>query len=555
MWEAMAAAGLASVMMLTLALAGTANSADITFAPYASNQFTAGCLGNLGLCDFGGLMYQPALSRFIVDANVGPIVAGKLYTFPAAGGVNSATAFAQSTGIADLTSLFETNIVFSTGLGGFNNNDVFVSAGCKIYDIAPDGSSATLLATVPGGFTKYVGLVMDTTVNNPPFNNNLVAVTPDGNAFTITSAGVVTLVGNFGVVEGESPMGTPPPGTNAGFEQPVIIPPSQSSPIAGQLVVAAEQNDVVLAMSKAGVVTTVASTATGLPTFFGSPQFGMETLLLLPPTIGTAGVPDGLFTIQSGDNILYNAPSSQFTGLQNRLITGSEFSDVWVDMDISVNPAVVTTHTLDLNGLPLGTDNLIEQQWVFVNAPVACTDTSLTWGYWKNHTGSGSPRQDPAYKKLSSTCPAVGGVGAVSLDGDCDNASDSFKPTVITCAKKATCGAQSADALFAGGNGGKVNCSGKCVTLFAAQLLAAEMNVVGNPALGGAIYVNPADPQFSGQTLSQVLSELESSFDVFVDGGAISCGGVSGSFSGCQNTLDAINNSSESTHTLNCGGG
>jgi len=93
------------------------------------------------------------------------------------------------------------------------------------------------------------------------------------------------------------------------------------------------------------------------------------------------------------------------------------------------------------------------------------------------------------------------------------------------------------------------------VTLFAAQLLAAEMNVVGNPALGGAIYVNPADPQFSGQTLSQVLSELESSFDVFVDGGAISCGGVSGSFSGCQNTLDAINNSSESTHTLNCGGG
>jgi len=374
MWEAMAAAGLASVMMLTLALAGTANSADITFAPYASNQFTAGCMGNLGLCDFGGLMYQPALSRFIVDANVGPIVAGKLYTFPAAGGVNSATAFAQSTGIADLTSLFETNIVFSTGLGGFNNNDVFVSAGCKIYDIAPDGSSATLLATVPGGFTKYVGLVMDTTVNNPPFNNNLVAVTPDGNAFTITSAGVVTLVGNFGVVEGESPMGTPPPGTNAGFEQPVIIPPSQSSPIAGQLVVAAEQNDVVLAMSKAGVVTTVASTATGLPTFFGSPQFGMETLLLLPPTIGTAGVPDGLFTIQSGDNILYNAPSSQFTALPNHLITGSEFSDVWVDLDISVNPAVVTTHTLDLNGLPLGTDNLIEQQWVFVNAPAICTD-------------------------------------------------------------------------------------------------------------------------------------------------------------------------------------
>jgi hypothetical protein len=184
-----------------------------------------------------------------------------------------------------------------------------------------------------------------------------------------------------------------------------------------------------------------------------------------------------------------------------------------------------------------------------------CKDTTLTWGYWKNHTGSGSPKQDPTYLKLSTTCPAVGGVGAISLDGDCDNGSDLFAPTVITCAKKATCGAQSADALFEGGNGGKVNCSGKCVTLFAAQLLAAELNVVGNPALGGAIYSNPANPSdpFNGMTLGAILTALQTAFDVYVDGGAISCGGQTGSFTACQNTLDAINNSSESTHTLNCG--
>ena len=46
---------------------------------------------------------------------------------------------------------------------------------------------------------------------------------------------------------------------------------------------------------------------------------------------------------------------------------------------------------------------------------------------------------------------------------------------------------------------------------------------------------------------------MQNAFDVYVDGGAISCGGQTGSFTECQNTLDAINNSSESTHVLNCG--
>ena len=93
------------------------------------------------------------------------------------------------------------------------------------------------------------------------------------------------------------------------------------------------------------------------------------------------------------------------------------------------------------------------------------------------------------------------------------------------------------------------------MTLFAAQLLAAELSVVGNPALAGAIYTNPANPSdpFNGMTLGAILTALQTAFDVYVDGGAISCGGVSGSFSGCQGTLDAINNSSESTHVLNCG--
>jgi hypothetical protein len=257
-------------------------------------------------------------------------------------------------------------------------------------------------------------------------------------------------------------------------------------------------------------------------------------------------------SIAAGTSI-YGYPPANFTGLSGQLIQNTEANGV-ADSGYVITSGTATATTL--NDAIFDGSCYENEDLAFVTCvPNVCKDTTLTWGYWKTHTGSGAPKQDKTYLKLSSTCPAVGGVGAITLDGDCDNSSDLFKPTVITCAKNATCGAQSADALFAGGNGGGVNCSGKCVTLFAAQLLAAELNVVGNPALGGAIYSNPANPSdpFNGQTLGAILTALQTAFDVYVDGGAISCGGVSGSFSGCQNTLDAINNSSESTHTLNCG--
>ena len=187
-----------------------------------------------------------------------------------------------------------------------------------------------------------------------------------------------------------------------------------------------------------------------------------------------------------------------FAGLSGQLIQNTEANGVGDSGYVISTGTATATNVNDAVFDPSCYEN---EDMAFVTCvPNVCKDTTLTWGYWKTHTGSGAPKQDPAYLKLSTTCPAVGGVGAVALDGDCDNASDSFKPTVITCAKEAVCGAQSADALFAGGNGGKVNCSGKCVTLFAAQLLAAEMSVVGNPALGGAIYMNPSDPTFNGQT-------------------------------------------------------
>jgi len=71
--------------------------------------------------------------------------------------------------------------------------------------------------------------------------------------------------------------------------------------------------------------------------------------------------------------------------------------------------------------------------------------------------------------------------------------------------------------------------------------------------LGGAIYMNPSDPTFNGQTLGAILAAMQTALDGFADSGTISCGGQTGKFTNCQNTLDTINNSSESTHVLNCG--
>jgi hypothetical protein len=269
---------------------------------------------------------------------------------------------------------------------------------------------------------------------------------------------------------------------------------------------------------------------------------------------GLTAPPNSACTTRPDGNSVIGYPAANFSGLGGQLVQNPEANG------ISDSGYLVTTGSANATD---ATDTVFDdscyetESMTFVTC-IQCSTNTLTWGYWKEHTGSFRARQDATYLSLSSTCPAVNGVGALSLDGDCDNASDSFMPTVITCAKKSDCGTQSADYLFAGGNTGRQpTCnSGNCVSLFAAQLAAAELNgLKDGGGLSSAVYNNPLNPSdpFNGESVGDILNAMVSAFDTYVDGGAISCGGVTGSFKVCQATLNAINTNTDSASgVLSC---
>jgi len=477
-------------------------------------------------------------------------------------------------GMSDETSAncAEVDIVIST-FSAFGTGAVYAAFGGHIYKIVGSPAVVTQVADITSidGTNAHTDLAFDLP---GLFNHNLIVTgtndaTLASEVWMLDSSFNKTLLAS---IPSSSSGCTGGNAFNGCIEGADFIPAAGLSGLYGGSAVA----ELVISQQLAVIAPTTFA-VTLLNNLNGTAPYTGESVRAVPSTLCTAapgGVDTGLtffdvnfgvFSEATGNPInadcasigaaqtIYGYPSSNFAGLAGQLMQNPEANGVGDSGYLISTGAANATNAI---GAVFDPSCYETEGMTFVTCvPNVCKDTTLTWGYWKTHTGSGAPKQDPTYLKLSTTCPAVGGVGAISLDGDCDNGSDLFAPTVITCAKKATCGAQSADALFAGGNGGKVNCSGKCVTLFAAQLLAAELNVVGNPALGGAIYTNPANPSdpFNGMTLGAILTALQTAFDVYVDGGAISCGGQTGSFTACQNTLDAINNSSESTHTLNCG--
>jgi hypothetical protein len=464
----------------------------------------------------------------------------------------------------------EMHIVISQ-FAAFGAGAVYTAFGGHIYKIVGSPAVVTQFAdiTTLDGTNPHTDLGFD---QFGGFGNNLLVVgTNDtdlsSEIWEVTGTGTTTKLATISAADAGCLPGN---AFNGCIEGADFIPPAGLSGLYGTDFVAelGRNSKVVMLAPTTFTTTLLANQTAGVP-------YTAEYGHTIPSTFCTAapgGVDTGktafninfeVFNEPSGfpsngdcisiaaGNSIYGYPTSNFAGLSGQLIQNTEANGIG-DSGYIITSGTATATTL--NDAIFDGSCYEDEDLAFVTCvPNVCKDTTLTWGYWKTHTGSGAPKQDKTYLKLSTTCPAVGGVGAITLDGDCDNGSDLFAPTVITCAKKADCGAQSADALFAGGNGGKVNCSGKCVTLFAAQLLAAELSVVGNPALAGAIYMNPADPAFNGQTLGAILTALQTAFDVYVDGGAISCGGQTGSFTACQTTLDTINNSSESTHVLNCG--
>ncbi|MCK4367762.1 MAG: hypothetical protein KAW84_07445 [Thermoplasmata archaeon] len=137
----------------------------------------------------------------------------------------------------------------------------------------------------------------------------------------------------------------------------------------------------------------------------------------------------------------------------------------------------------------------------------------LTWGYWKTHTGHGSPPRDPTYDLLPDNPMAV---DVETPDGDYEVDND-----------------DEAKWLFDGAGDYPNNCEGTCRSLFRAQLLALHMNLLKFGAdMADAVYVYDGD-DYDGWTVQEIYDEAiwkllneDEDYD----------------FTSFQETLDNINN-------------
>ncbi len=154
---------------------------------------------------------------------------------------------------------------------------------------------------------------------------------------------------------------------------------------------------------------------------------------------------------------------------------------------------------------------------------------SLTWGYWKTHTGYDAPPYDTTYDLLAAH-PFDSDVSTPSGDGM--NGNDLIE------------NAAEAKWIFDGAGGGSPNCSGDCRSLFRAQLLALHLNLLKFTDMGDQVYQYAGDSH-SGQTVQQIYD----------DAVALLNDGLYHDFTSFQDTLDRINNNhNESTgsHVLVC---
>jgi len=148
---------------------------------------------------------------------------------------------------------------------------------------------------------------------------------------------------------------------------------------------------------------------------------------------------------------------------------------------------------------------------------------SRTWGYWKTHTGFDSPPRDETYDELPAN-PLD--VDVTTPDGDDLIATDA-----------------EANWLFDGG-AGDINCSGDCVTLFRAQLLALHMSLLKFDGMAGAVYVFDGD-SYSGMTVQEIYDAAVAALN----------DPSFGDYTSFQETLDRINNNhnqSAGNHVLVC---
>lgn len=194
----------------------------------------------------------------------------------------------------------ETYVSSSLGIGGFGPRDVFAgnqSLG-NVYRFANDGSSQSLFASGLSGGVRSIAF-------DPYglYGNQMIVATNAGNVYTVSNAGVATLLASVGAdTEGLS-----------------FAPQTFGAYAAGTLFVASEGLSSLLAITPAGVKTTVIG-GLAVP----------EMVSFVPLNLGSSGNPvEGFYAASYPNNIQKAAASDFVPYIGHAIVTGEGGGQVY----------------------------------------------------------------------------------------------------------------------------------------------------------------------------------------------------------------------------------
>jgi hypothetical protein len=360
----------AALVVLGAAPAGADNG-------FPSVTTIANTTGPLGVAAMGTYLYEsgpyfnPDPTQFPVQQYVNVVDAatvsvGPGYQIPSM----LASAFCQSNSCpADY--YVEPYMAVSQGLGGFPAGDVFITQGANIYEMPAGGGPITLFTTVPGlfsnvplsgGYPEYAsGITFD---NVGTFGYDMIVTSTNGSVWAVPFAGPATEIGNMGtVIEGPS------------------VAPASFSAYAGDVLVAAEDQNAVLALSPAGVKSTVAIAPSSTVNWAEGTQVVPSPLCGMP---GPGGTNYSWFGSMYGNSTVGGLPTSSFTGLSGDVVVQGEDSGMITLLSSSSSTSVTSTQ-IETN-LPQQEGATMDQ--CTPDPPPPPTGTARTVGFWRNKNGN-----------------------------------------------------------------------------------------------------------------------------------------------------------------------
>jgi hypothetical protein len=276
----------APVLSACLSLLGVSAQAALVFDPFVTSGDISAALGQNQTIGFAY-----AGNKFVGSVYYGTNN-NQLYSTDLSGGS------VQTFGAPIAGFLGEVYVSASLGIGGYGPRDVFAGAenGGTIYRIANDGSSQSVFVSGLSGGVRSIAF-------DPYglYGNQMLVATNAGNVYTVSNAGVATLLANVGEdAEGIS-----------------FAPQSFGSYAMGTLFVASEGSGSLRAITPGGVKTTVATVGSA------------EMVSFVPLNLGSSGNPvEGFYAANFASNVI-KAGASQFSSfLGDAIVTGETTHDV-----------------------------------------------------------------------------------------------------------------------------------------------------------------------------------------------------------------------------------